>query len=46
MSKLISTENWVFISLFGPSETEKSQLNYNWLKIETIQPKFDRTHFF
>ena len=46
MNKLISTKNRVFISLVGPSETGKSQLIYNWLKIGTFQPKFDKTYFF
>ena len=46
MNKLISTNNRVFISLVGPSETGKSQLIYNWLKIGTFQPKFDKIYFF
>ena len=46
MNKLISTENRVFISLVGPSETGKSQLINNWLKIGTFQPKFDKIYFF
>ena len=46
MIKLISTKHRVFISLFGPSEAEKSQLSYNWLKIGTFQPKFDKIYFF
>ena len=46
MNKSISTKNRVFISLVGPSETEKSQLIYNWLKIGTFQPKFDKIYFF
>ena len=46
MNKLISTTNRVFISLVGPSETGKSQLIYNWLKIGTFQPKFDKIYFF
>ena len=46
MNKLISTKNRVFISLVGPSETGKSQFIYNWLKIGTIQPKFDKIYFF
>ena len=45
MNKLISTKNPVFISLVGPSETGKSQLIYNWLKIGTFQPKFDKLYF-
>ena len=46
MNKLISTENRVFFSLNGPSETEKLQLFYNLLKIGTFQPKFDHFYFF
>ena len=46
MNKLISTKNWVFISLIGPSETGKSQLIYTWLKVGTFQPKFDKMYFF
>ena len=46
MNKVISTKNRVFISLVGPSETGKLQLTYNWLKIETFQPKFDKFYFF
>ena len=46
MKKLISTKNRVFISFVGPSETGKLQLIYNWLKIETFQPKFDKIYFF
>ena len=46
MNNLISTENRVFISLVGPSEIGKSQLIYNWLKIRTFQPKFDKIYFF
>ena len=46
MNKLISTKYRVFISLVGPSETGKSQLRYNWLKIGTFQPKFDKIYFF
>ena len=46
MNKLISTKNRVFISLVGPSETGKSQLIYNWLKIGTFQPKIEKIYFF
>ena len=44
--QIISTENRVFVSLVGPSETGKSQLIYNWLKIGTFQPKLDKIYFF
>ena len=30
----------------GPSETGKSQLIYNWLRIGTFKPKFDKIYFF
>ena len=46
MNKLISTKNRVFISMVGFSETGKSQPIYNWLKIGTFQPKFDKIYFF
>ena len=46
MNKFFSTKNRVFISLVGPSETGKSQFIYNWLKIGTFQPKFDKIYFF
>ena len=46
MNQLISTKNRVFISLVGPLETGKMQLIYIWLKIGTLQPKFDKIHFF
>ena len=41
MNKLYSTKNRVFISLIGPSETGKSQLLCNWLKLGTFEPKLD-----
>ena len=43
---LVSTENRVFISSVGPSQTEYSQLVYKWLKTGTFQPMFDKIHFF
>ena len=46
MNKLFSIKNRVFTSLVGPSETGKSQLIYNWLKIGTFQPKFAKIYFF
>ena len=46
MNKLISTKNRVFISLVVPSDIGKSQLLYNWQKIGTFQPKFDKIYFF
>ena len=46
MNKLMSTKNRVFISLVGPSETGKLQLIYNWLKVGTFQPKFDKIYIF
>ena len=46
MNQLFSTKNRVFTSLVGPSETGKSQLLYNWLKIGTFQTKFDKNYFY
>ena len=46
MKKLVSTKNLVFISLVGPSETGKTQFLYNWLKVGTFQPTFDKIYFF
>ena len=46
MNKLFSAKNRVFISLVGPSETEKSHLIYNWLKIGSFQAKFVKIYFF
>ena len=46
MNKITFTKNRVFISLVGPSETGNSQPIYNWLKIGTFQPKFDKIYFF
>ena len=46
MDNLISTENLVFVSSVGPSETGKSQFIYNWLKVGTFQLKFDKIYFF
>ena len=46
MNKLIFTKSRVFISLVGPSETAKLQFSYNWLKIGTFQPKFDKIYLF
>ena len=34
------------MSLVGSSETGKSQHIYDWLKIGTFQPKFDKIYFF
>ena len=46
MNTLISTKNRVFFSLVGPSETGKSQPNYNWLKMGTCRAKFGKIYFF
>ena len=43
--QVIFSKNRVFISLVGPSETGESQLIYNWLKVRTLQPKFDKIYF-
>ena len=46
MNKLISTKNRIFISLVGPSDSGKTCLIHEWLKVGTFQPKFDKINFF
>ena len=46
MNKLISTKNRIFISLVGPSDSGKTYLILEWLKVGTFQPKFDKIYFF
>ena len=46
MKKIIFAKNRAFISLVGPSEPEKLQFIWNWLKIGTFQPKFNKKYFF
>ena len=46
MNKLISTKNRVFISLVGHPQTGKKQPIYNWLKVGTFQPTFDKIYIF
>ena len=45
MNKLNFKKNCVFITLDGPSETGRSPPNWNWLKIGTFQPEFDKYFF-
>ena len=46
MNKLISTKDRIFISLVGPSDSGKTYLIHEWLKVGIFQPKFDKIHFF
>ena len=46
MNKLISTKNRIFISLVGPSDSGKTYLIHEWLKVGTFQPKFDKIYCF
>ena len=46
MNKLISTKNLIFKSLDGPSGCGKTYLIHGWLKVGTIQPKFNEISFF
>ena len=46
MNKIISTKERVFISLVGPSGSGKLNLIFEWLKIGTFQPKFDKIFYF
>ena len=42
MNEIISTKERVFISLLGPVGSEKLHLIFEWLKIGTFQPNFDK----
>ena len=44
--KFIPTENRDLNSLVGPSETSKSQLQYNWLQNGNLWTKFDKKLIF
>ena len=46
MNKIISTKKRVFISLVGPDGSGKSHLIFEWLKIGTFHPKFDKIFCF
>ena len=46
MNKLNSTRNRIFISLVGPSYSDKTYLILEWLKVGTFQLKFDENYFF
>ena len=46
MNKVISRKNRIFISLVGPSDSGKTYLIHEWLKIGTFQLKFDKIYFF
>ena len=46
MNKIISTKKRIFISLVGPSGSEKSHLFFDWLIIGTFQPAFDKIFYF
>ena len=45
MNKLSSTKNRIFISLVGPSDSGKTYLIHEWLKVGKFQPKFDKLYF-
>ena len=42
MKKIISTKERIFISLVGPSGSGKPHLIFDWLKIGTFQPAFNK----
>ena len=46
MNKLISTKNRIFITLVGPSDSCKTYLIHEWLKVGLFLPKFDKIYFF
>ena len=46
MNISISTKNRIFISVVGPSDSGKTYLIHEWLKVGTLPPKFDKIYFF
>ena len=46
MNKLISSKNRIFVSLVGPSDSGRTYLIHEWLKVGTSQTKFDKNNFF
>ena len=46
MNKLISAKNSFFVYLVGASDSGKTQLIHEWLKVETFQPPFGKIYFF
>ena len=46
MNNLISTKHRIFLSLVGPSDSGKTYLIHERLKVGTFQPKFDKIYFF
>ena len=46
INKKISSKEWVFISLVGPSESGKSHLIFDWLKLDFLKPAFDKIFYF
>ena len=46
MNKLVFTKNRTFISLVEPSDSDKTYLIHEWLKVGKFQPKLDKICFF
>ena len=46
MNKIISIKERIFISLVRPSGSGKLHLIFDWLKIGTFQPAFDKIFYF
>ena len=44
--KKISTKEQIFISLVGPSGSGKLHYIFDWLKLGTFHPKFDKKFYF
>ena len=44
MNKLFSTKNRIFISLVGASDSGKTYLIHEWLRVGTFQPKLDKIY--
>ena len=46
MNKLISSKNRIFISVVGPTDSGKTYLIHEWLKVGTFQPTCEIIYFF
>ena len=46
MDKLISTKARIFVTLVGPSDSGKTYLIHEWLRVGKFQPKIDKINFF
>ena len=46
INKIMSTKEQIFISLVGPGGSGNSDPIFDWLKVDTVQPVFDKIFYF